>query len=968
MKKKNTAKKTKLTKEEKKQALKARKLARKQKKLAKENRYHLYDPVKMKAFRFSQLLGYLLRFFAIGFSIFGVCILVCDAFLLTEVHWAPLLLYCFGAVTAFSLIFIGRLYILAGLGIIGAYVGLFYALAGNLHTFFISGVEELVNRVMTRLADRGFAAIDPISLPDFGGIERETVVYGGVFALATVLAVIFAAFSAKRTRLTPMLIFGGGLCVVCFTYNLCSSNWGIACALAGLCSAIVLSAYDKIYKKHKKSRKSRAYSGYAAALAGILAMAILLVPTLTIKDEFMEITAISEQMEYARTIVTTILTGGNPKYNKMNTLNKEFSAEIEDFEPTGAYLFSVGSASSKRNIYLRSWIGDSFSSSKDSWSVLDEDAYKEMLKELQGEPNKFTGDYITTLLYQLSDPKATSFDSESGYYSNKQYGFVSTYVNVEYVKNTGLLYVLPSAYNSMLGLLEFESTTDRYRQKYDVYSDGIMESTWLNLRKSYSSMAIIPSYIESDYAENAELMAAYYDLLVRYVTEDYLMYSNSQEVLDAFSADLAALGITDSKSTEPLAEYLALSQSQKTTWRRKNITLISTYSSYVKDYYTSYEATEGLRAVYDEIAPSVEAAETTHDKLMCVIDYLVKNYEYSQTPAKPSGQYDSDLDAFLLETKSGYCVQFATAATLLFRMFGFPARYVQGYVATDFHEPEYYMTSEEREAYEESEEKSASKYISRVTDENAHAWVEVYIDGLGWRTYEPTPVYYINLYEYKSELSGALDEFDDTIVPPPESEVTTTLPEEEEPDTDPEEEEKEEEEKVMTFDVRFLITTLIIIIVAGALLALILWHIRRVRKVVEGRAHYIERSVYGIIESREEKEQIASVLCDSVYEVQSILGFKPMPGEAPSEFAYRVDHPDLSKASKAELRQHARMALLPSTFTEITVLIEKHEFGKALTREELAKLGEYMSELHKNEYAKLPFIKKLWYRYFRFMI
>ncbi len=953
--------------------------AKKARKLAKENRHVLYSPEKMQAFKFSEALGYFLRFFAIAFSVFGVCVLICDSFLLSEVNPLILLAYCVGAVSAFSLIFIGGLRALLGFGMIGAYVGLFFAFFGNLLAFYVSGSELLINRVMDRLEQGGFAALDSVSLPYFGGIDESLKVYGGIFAVATVLSLIFAAFSARRTRLIPMVIFGGGLCAVCFTYNLCTTNWGICCVLAGLCSAIVLSAHDKVYKKHKKSKKSRAYSGYSAAIAGLLALVMLLVPGLTVSKEFMEIEAISDEMEYARTILTTILTGGNPKYNKMNTLNKESSAKLEDIEPTGAHLFTVGAGSSKRNIYLRGWVGDSFNVKKDSWSVMDEEAYKKMLIKLEGEPNGFTGDYVTALLYQLADPESTDFDyANSSFYSNPEYGFVSTYIDVQYVKNTGLIYVLPSAYNSMLGLLEFESRTEDYNQSYSIVSDGIAKSSWFNLKKSYTAMSMSPSYINADYAESAEKMALYYQLLTNFITGELdLISGGAEEAVNAFAKKLEENSLDSKLGVKTLRAYLEMDRKARYNWQRKNIQLVRSYTEFVKNYYTSVEATKGLSQIYSELEPLIAEQTTDHGKLMCVIDYLVKNYEYTLTPTKPQGEHSGDLDAFLLETKNGYCVQFATAATLLFRMMGYPARYVQGYVASDFNSPEYYMNEEEKKEYEaellenegrdEKDKKYYAPYISKVSDEDAHAWVEVYIDGLGWRTYEPTPVYYTNLYEVKDNVADVLDKFEQENNPEPDQSQTTTTtpPVTSEPVTKPEE---EESEPIVTFDMKVLIKTLVIILVISALLALIIWHTRRVNRIVQARASFVERAIYGTFEEKEDMNRVSSVLCDSIYEVHYIIGNRPRLGEDPSTFAERVDKPKLENASKSELQRYRRAQLRSASMKDITVLIEKHEFGNALSREELSVLGQYLSELTNDEYQKLGFFKKLWYRYFKFMI
>ncbi|OKZ55587.1 MAG: hypothetical protein BHV94_00920 [Clostridiales bacterium 59_14] len=70
---------------------------------------------------------------------------------------------------------------------------------------------------------------------------------------------------------------------------------------------------------------------------------------------------------------------------------------------------------------------------------------------------------------------------------------------------------------------------------------------------------------------------------------------------------------------------------------------------------------------------------------------------------------------FLTESHRGYCVHFASAATAMLQSLGVPARYVSGYLV-------------DAEAGE----------WTRVTDEDAHAWTEVYLDGFGWMPVEVT--------------------------------------------------------------------------------------------------------------------------------------------------------------------------------------------------------------------------------------
>ena len=70
---------------------------------------------------------------------------------------------------------------------------------------------------------------------------------------------------------------------------------------------------------------------------------------------------------------------------------------------------------------------------------------------------------------------------------------------------------------------------------------------------------------------------------------------------------------------------------------------------------------------------------------------------------------------FLEEQDAGYCVHFASAATVLLRAAGIPARYVTGYLAV----------------------KNADSISVRQAD--AHAWAEYWVNGIGWMVLEATP-------------------------------------------------------------------------------------------------------------------------------------------------------------------------------------------------------------------------------------
>jgi hypothetical protein len=113
-------------------------------------------------------------------------------------------------------------------------------------------------------------------------------------------------------------------------------------------------------------------------------------------------------------------------------------------------------------------------------------------------------------------------------------------------------------------------------------------------------------------------------------------------------------------------------------------------------------------------------------KLYYIRNYLRENCEYDIAVGKvPEGE--DFVNYFLNETRQGSCSHFASAATLLCRSAGIPARYVEGYVLKPKDFPSGIPTGE-----------TAS--VS-VADTRAHAWVEVYIDDFGWYPYEFTSGY-----------------------------------------------------------------------------------------------------------------------------------------------------------------------------------------------------------------------------------
>ncbi|MCM1498425.1 MAG: transglutaminase-like domain-containing protein [Clostridium sp.] len=132
---------------------------------------------------------------------------------------------------------------------------------------------------------------------------------------------------------------------------------------------------------------------------------------------------------------------------------------------------------------------------------------------------------------------------------------------------------------------------------------------------------------------------------------------------------------------------------------------------------------------------------TENEIIQAVQEYFADNIPYTLKPgATPDGK--DFVNYFLTENKKGFCAHFASAATLIFREMGIPARYVEGYAFS----LEAVLASDENltENYDDyfygySMLGRSTVMDVEVTDAMAHAWVEVYIDGFGWKVAEVTP-------------------------------------------------------------------------------------------------------------------------------------------------------------------------------------------------------------------------------------
>ncbi|MFY4777298.1 DUF4129 domain-containing transglutaminase family protein [Metabacillus sp. RGM 3146] len=111
-----------------------------------------------------------------------------------------------------------------------------------------------------------------------------------------------------------------------------------------------------------------------------------------------------------------------------------------------------------------------------------------------------------------------------------------------------------------------------------------------------------------------------------------------------------------------------------------------------------------------------------YDKAKAIERYLgSSDYSYNIIEVAVPGPDDDYVDQFLFDSMKGYCDNFSTSMVVLLREAGIPSRWVKGYS-----EGEYQSTN------------ASGLMQYDVTNNNAHSWVEVYFEGIGWVPFEPT--------------------------------------------------------------------------------------------------------------------------------------------------------------------------------------------------------------------------------------
>ena len=241
--------------------------------------------------------------------------------------------------------------------------------------------------------------------------------------------------------------------------------------------------------------------------------------------------------------------------------------------------------------------------------------------------------------------------------------------------------------------------------------------------------------------------------------------------------------------------------------------------------------------VFEDLRNIVANYHTPYDKACAIMRHLQRYYRYTLEPDTPPENQDF-VTYFLYVGKEGYCTYYASAMTVLCRMAGLPARYVEGFIA-----------------------QPAADGFAYVTGESAHAWTEVYFEGFGWVPFDATPTQ----DDQDSEPPMSEPEPEPTPTPPPPEEQeapTPTPPPEELPDETGYDEDKPS---------ALWLWLLILLLIIAAIVRIILCLPDRVAKRQPDDLGHI--FVYG----------------SAVNALLMLTKRTPRPGETPLIFARRMD-------------------------------------------------------------------------------
>ncbi len=721
-----------------------------------------------------------------------------------------------------------------------------------------------------------------------------------------------------------------------------SASGGDSAATDALKARIVKRAEAKKQLKAEKAEKKRikrekqhrsslisAAGGFAGIGAAVIALIAVGIPALAVSKPFPIIAPVYNRMHIANTYVTAYLSGNDIDLNDLSSYGIEelmprtLSFDALEFEEKP--MFKV-STTGENNIYMKSWVGDSFDYYSDTWAGAD---YDKVLAFRQSFGQDFTPDSITTAFKNYVYPATAEVTDAKLYKNFSKFGFNMQSVDVIRLDGYSRLLPIPSAMDTNWAILQLNSL-ERTDKKYSLYFDGLYSSRFFEAGDPMRTVSYVPRMNREGVGAELENAMEYYN---RSTVAIEAMKIFRPEFYDSeiynYEMKFQEEGITYVGTSLIDRYYNQMSEFERLQFDRA-VALEKQYRKYAEENYLTSFGSERITELAAQLKAQAEemGISTQHDLIVSVIDYLGNTCTYTTEPDRelyPGA--GSIIDAFIFDVKEGYCTHFATAACAILREMGIPTRFAEGYIATDF--------SVTRGFYE-----------STVLDSNAHAWIEVYYDGMGWITYEATPEYSEAMYSPDGATFEPVDPNTGESTPPAE-------PPTEEKEEDPDDFVDIKEEGLTEIQIFLIVAgctalTIILILVGRYVIKRF---IRRGLNMLEDRYSLINyaKDEDAWKNPKTDRRAVARRLNDQILDIFATIGVGIEPGELSSEYAKRIaaGYGDLSRID-VEI---------------IFSIIQREEFGNGLSFEETCMLAEYLADITASVYAGLSKLQKIKYRY-----
>ncbi len=919
------------------------------------------------------VLGYICRALLAFLCTFSTALFISDSLGLTPAVPAIFGL-CFLFCAFFAVMGIGKRFFAGGCALLLAALILIAVRTKNIVTVAALCFGALSNALFRHMVSIGYnSMVQYISDLDYTlkqlRLRESDCLDHAFFAICILLAILYCASILKRTHLLPLLMAGCSLATLSLYYGLPQKNGGFAVMIASLCGCVAMAGFDHTYSRRqvltarfgapaglgksspllKAFRRNSAFGGFTGLFTALISMLLLFLP-LRVEKSMTDIPAISVPALRLETYLTVLADGGNPDFSSLlfsgaASLDKR-SAASSDRNYSGDKIFEVQSETAIP-IYLRNWTGIDYR--HDSWYSADYEQIEEY-KKIFGDG--FSSELLTQELLWAMHPNLIGLNETSKLHQHLNLGYITAQVHIKKLAPTANVLFLPSYTDQRQRLLKHGSR-EKSDTAYSNYYDGIFTGTSYLFADDYSTISYLPLLRDHSFAANlGARMNDFIDqsrtvtLLDEMITAGDSLTSMEKTIRSLIlnrTVDLTELDRNEVASAD-MMRLLGVNSlvyrflyTMDDTERERALALIDNvplYADYVhKTYLNLPEGSGQIEALAKDLAAAAPGGDPSllgyarsydarHKTVMYVIDYLAQML-YTLTPAEPSTdrEYINAIDTFLFDTREGYCVQFASAAVMLLRSMGIPARYAEGYIADT------YARTQGDDA--------AARYTSTVRDYNAHAWIEVYYDYYGWVQYEATSPYYSQMYE--GGRSDPIEEVPTDTSPIPEDtgpmDTEPLLPIDPGDPTDPDERE-------------FPIAALLITAAALAIVTVLVLAVRmRIRFCERSREQLVRRAEYPS-DQPEGRLKTAARLDRAILRLLAHRGLSPAPGEDHEAFAARVDE--------------TLGIFTDVSFAEVSRAMLAGEFGTDITPSQLKLLAGYFEDLYRSLGRDANIFSRIW--------